>query len=82
MSCARERSRSGASLDPVLELRDQLQMLAEREGAVDPLLADEPALLIEPRGSDLRLDLRARRRRAHPRARGRAPDRTTRSASA
>ena len=42
-------------LDPVLELRDQLQMLAEREGAVDPLLADEPALLIEPCGSDLRL---------------------------
>ena len=25
-------------------------MLAEREGAVDPLLADEAALLIEPRG--------------------------------
>ena len=55
MSCARECSRSGASSTPALELRDQLQMLAQRERAVDPLLADERALLIEPCGSDLRV---------------------------
>ena len=42
-------------LDPVLQLRDQLLMPAERERAVDPLLVDEPALVIEPCGSGQRL---------------------------
>ena len=44
-------------LDPVLQLRNQLQMLTQRKGAVDPLLADEPSFLIEPCSSDLRITL-------------------------
>ena len=64
-------------LDPVLELRNQLQMLTQRKGAVDALLGDEPALLIEPRSSDLRMTLErdVGERIAAPERR--APDRTT-----
>ena len=82
MSCARERSRSGASSTPVLELRDQLQMLARaraRSRSAPRRRAGAPDRAARQRSAP---GPRARRRRAHPRARARAPHRTSRSASA